>query len=185
MRWRIYEGARAMPSIWPTSACRGLGRGYGDVRGRLLLPLLAYRLAQRFEGPTAEGPSQGWPGKLRQLRNDLAAREPVRDDHKVARAFTRRAVGDAHVPVQRVARLGEHCGSVSRGVGRVSVSLQPAANKVFMACSVVAAPSIRVQRAQGPAGLPPVDARAQLLRSDRSRQPTDLANPLTSRRLAK
>ena len=53
---------------------------------------------------------------------DLAAREPVRDEHDVARTFTRRAIGDAQVPVQRVARLREHCGSVSRGAGRVSVS---------------------------------------------------------------
>ena len=32
--------------------------------------------------------------------------------------FARRAIGDVQVPVQRVARLGEHGGSVSRGAGR-------------------------------------------------------------------
>ena len=52
----------------------------------------------------------------------LAAGEPVRDEHDVARTFTRRAIGDAQVPVHRIARLREHCGSVSRGAGRVSVS---------------------------------------------------------------
>jgi pimeloyl-ACP methyl ester carboxylesterase len=45
----------------------------------------------------------------------FAAREPVRDEHDVARTFTRCAIGDAQVPVQRIARLREHCGSVSRG----------------------------------------------------------------------
>ena len=58
------------------------------------------------------------PLKRRQLRKDLTVREPVRDDHDVARTFTRRAIGDAQVPVQRIARLREHCGSLSRGAGR-------------------------------------------------------------------
>ena len=62
------------------------------------------------------------PLKGRQLRKDLAAREPVRDEHDVASTFARRAIGDAQVPVHRIARLREHCGSVSRGAGQVSVS---------------------------------------------------------------
>ena len=41
----------------------------------------------------------------------------------------RRRRGDCQVPVHRIARLREHCGSVSRGAGRVSVSLQPAETK--------------------------------------------------------
>ena len=32
--------------------------------------------------------------------------------------LARRAIGDAQVPVQRIARLREHCGSLSRGAGR-------------------------------------------------------------------
>ena len=35
---------------------------------------------------------------------------------------SRRAIGDAQVPVQRVTRLGEHCRSLSRGAGQVAVS---------------------------------------------------------------
>ena len=62
------------------------------------------------------------PLKGRQLRQVLAAGEPVRDEHDVARTFARRAIGDAQVPVHRIARLREHCGSVSRGAGRVSAN---------------------------------------------------------------
>ena len=58
----------------------------------------------------------------RQLRQDLTACEPVRDEHDVTRTLRRRAIGDAQVPVQRIARLREHCGSVSRGAGRVSAN---------------------------------------------------------------
>jgi hypothetical protein len=58
----------------------------------------------------------------RQLRNDLKACEPARHDHDVARTFTRRAVGDAQIAVSRIPRLREHCGSVSRGAGRVPLS---------------------------------------------------------------
>ena len=50
-----------------------------------------------------------------QLRQVFAAGEPVRDEHDVPFTFSRRAIGDPQVPVHRVARLGEHCGSVSRG----------------------------------------------------------------------
>ena len=57
------------------------------------------------------------PLKRRQLRKDLTVCEPVRHNN-VARAFTRRAIGDAQVPVQRIARLREHRGSLSRGAGR-------------------------------------------------------------------
>ena len=41
----------------------------------------------------------------RDFRKDLAAREPVRNAHDVARTFARRPIGDARVPVHRVARL--------------------------------------------------------------------------------
>ena len=40
---------------------------------------------------------------------------PLLVDHDVARTFACGAIGDLQVPVQRVARLREHCGSVSRG----------------------------------------------------------------------
>ena len=78
----------------------------------------------------------------RQLRKDLAACEPVRDEHDVARTFTRRAIGDAQVPVHRIARLREHCGSVSRGAGRVSVS----SNGRLQACSGVVMPTPLILR---------------------------------------
>ncbi len=53
--------------------------------------------------------------KRRQLRKDLTVREPGRDQHDVTRSFTRRAIGDAQVTVQRVARLREHGESLVRG----------------------------------------------------------------------
>ena len=49
----------------------------------------------------------------RQFRLDLSVGEPGRDEHDVARTFTSRAIGDVQVPVERVACLREHCGSVS------------------------------------------------------------------------
>ena len=58
----------------------------------------------------------------RQLRKNLAVGEPVRDEHDVVRTLTRRAIGDAQVTVARIPRLREHCGSVGRGAGQVSVS---------------------------------------------------------------
>ena len=58
------------------------------------------------------------PMKGRQFRKDFAARVPVRDVHDVARTFACRAIGDTQVPVQRVARLREHCGSLSRRAAR-------------------------------------------------------------------
>ena len=45
---------------------------------------------------------------------DLAVCEPVRDEHDVASTLGRRAIGDAQVPVHRIARLREHGGSLSR-----------------------------------------------------------------------
>ena len=57
------------------------------------------------------------PWMRRQLRKMLAAGEPVRDEHDVARTLSGRAIGDAQVPVHRIARLREHGGSVSRGAG--------------------------------------------------------------------
>jgi hypothetical protein len=74
------------------------------------------------------------PLKGRQLRKKVAAGEPARDAHDVTRTFARRAIGDAQVPVHRVARLAEHCGSLSRGSGRVPVScteLQQSVLRVF------------------------------------------------------
>ncbi len=62
------------------------------------------------------------PSKGRQLRKVLAAREPVRDEHDVARSFVRRAIGDAQIAVSCVARLREHCGSLSRAASLVSAS---------------------------------------------------------------
>ena len=53
------------------------------------------------------------PSKGRQLRKSLAAKEPVRDKHDVAWTFTRSAIGDTQVPVQRIPRLREHCGRLS------------------------------------------------------------------------
>src|SRR5205085_8972152 len=44
------------------------------------------------------------------------------DERDVALALRRRAIGDAQVPVERVARLREHCGSVSPGAGRASAN---------------------------------------------------------------
>ena len=46
----------------------------------------------------------------------------VRHEHDVARTFARGAIGDTQIPVQRIAHLREHCGSVSRGAVLVSVS---------------------------------------------------------------
>ena len=57
-----------------------------------------------------------------QLRKKLTGGEPVRDEPDVASARGRRAVGDAQVPVQRITRLREHGGSVSRGARQDSVS---------------------------------------------------------------
>ena len=62
----------------------------------------------------------------RQLGKNLAAGEPVRDEHDVARTFARRAISDAQVPVHRIARLREHCGSLSRGAGQVPASSKSA-----------------------------------------------------------
>ncbi len=58
------------------------------------------------------------PLKRRQLRQVLAACEPIRDEHDVALTLGGRAIGDTQVPVHRIARLREHCGSLSRGAGR-------------------------------------------------------------------
>ena len=54
------------------------------------------------------------PTRWTEARKNLTAREPGRDEHDVARPFARRAIGDAQLPVQRVARLRTR-GSVSRG----------------------------------------------------------------------
>ena len=102
-----------------------------EHRGDAVGPLLQGRQRARRDGigrsrarlveedqPTERCHRLDPPLKGRQLRKDLAAREPVRDEHDVARTFTRRAIGDAQVPVQRIARLREHCGSLSRGAGR-------------------------------------------------------------------
>jgi hypothetical protein len=58
-----------------------------------------------------------------------ASREGPRDIVSVPNWFTcceilpeLPSMRDAQVPVQRIARLREHCGSVSRAAGRVSVS---------------------------------------------------------------
>ena len=104
-------------------------------RGDAVGPLLQGRQRARRDGigrsrarlveedePTERCHRLDPPLKGRQLREDLTVCEPVRDEHDVARTFMRRAIGDAQVPVQRIARLREHCGSVSRGAGRVSVS---------------------------------------------------------------
>src|SRR6185295_4475953 len=48
-----------------------------------------------------------------QLRKKFAAREPVRNEHDVPYTLTRGPVGDAQVPVHRIARLREHGGSLS------------------------------------------------------------------------
>ena len=106
-----------------------------EHRGDAVGPLLQGRQRARRDGigrsrarlveedqPTERCHRLDPPLKGRQLRKELAAGEPVRDEHDVARTFARRAIGDAQVPVQRIARLREHCGSVSRGAGRVSVS---------------------------------------------------------------
>ncbi len=62
----------------------------------------------------------------------LAAREPVRDEHDVTSTLGRRAIGDAQVPVHRIARLREHGGSLSRGAGRaVRIGSVYAAHKRF------------------------------------------------------
>ena len=64
----------------------------------------------------------------RQLRKDLTVCEPVRDEHDVARTLRRRAIGDAQVPVHRVARLREHCGSLSRASSAISQISGPSCN---------------------------------------------------------
>jgi hypothetical protein len=53
----------------------------------------------------------------RQLRKDLAIREPVRDEHDIPFTFSRCAIRDPKVTVSRIARLREHCGSLSQGAG--------------------------------------------------------------------
>jgi hypothetical protein len=62
------------------------------------------------------------PLQRRQLWKDLTICEPVLHEHDVARTFRRGPIGDTQVAVERIARLGEHGGSVSRGARRVSVS---------------------------------------------------------------
>ncbi len=59
-------------------------------------------------------PLDGW-----QLRKVLAASEPIRDEHYVSLTLSGSAIRDAQVPVQRIARLREHCRSVKRSGGRV------------------------------------------------------------------
>ena len=76
------------------------------------------RLVEKDE-PTQRCHRLNPPLNGRQLRKELAAGEPVRDEHDVARTFARRAIGDAQVPVHRIPRLREHGGSLSRAAGRV------------------------------------------------------------------
>jgi hypothetical protein len=59
------------------------------------------------------------PLQQRQLRKNLAVCGG-KDEHDVASPGPRGAIGDAQVPVQRVTRLGEHGGSLSREAGHVS-----------------------------------------------------------------
>ena len=108
-----------------------------EHRGDAVGPLLQGRQRARRDGirrsgarlveedePTERCHRLDPPLNRRQLRKDLAVCEPVRDEHDVARTFARRAIGDAQVPVQRVARLREHGGSLSRGAGQGSGSGQ-------------------------------------------------------------
>jgi hypothetical protein len=57
---------------------------------------------------------------MRQFGKDFTVCERGTDEHDVTITLMRRAVGDPQVPVERIARLREHCGSVSRGADRVS-----------------------------------------------------------------
>ena len=77
--------------------------GIGGSRARLVEEDISTERRHRLE-PTLNG---------RQLRKDFAAAEPVRDPHHVARTFTRCAIGDVQVPIQCIARLREHCRSLS------------------------------------------------------------------------
>src|SRR6188472_2601039 len=76
------------------------------------------------------------PAKGRQLRKNLAAREPGGHGHDVALTFTRRAIGDAQVPGSarsaspRTLRKSKPRSGSSFGV------MQPAKNRVSFANSV-------------------------------------------------
>src|SRR5258705_10602218 len=59
------------------------------------------------------------PLKRRQLRKDLTICGG-KDEHDVALTLRRRAIGDTRVPVHRIARLREHCGSLSRMTRAIS-----------------------------------------------------------------
>ncbi len=82
----------------------------------------------------SEAPVPGWSKKMSRPSDVIASAHPWMDGssgrtsqhvnqfgtNTMSRATRgRRAVGDAQVPVHRVARLREHCRSVSRGAGRI------------------------------------------------------------------
>ena len=85
----------------------------------------------------SDAPVPGWSKKMSRPSDVIASTHPWMDGssgktsqfvnqfgtNTMSRGpSARRAIGDAQVPVQRIARLREHCGSVSRGAGRVSAN---------------------------------------------------------------
>src|ERR1700759_3355944 len=96
--------------------------GIGSTRARLVEEDQPTERCHRLDPPLSG----------RQLRENLTVCEPIRDDHDVAGAFSRSAIGDAQVPVERVARLPEH----SRSVGRSARSLIATGPTVAVKCSL-------------------------------------------------
>lgn len=82
--------------------------GIGASRSRLVEKDQPTKRCHRFYPPL----------NRRQLRKKLTGGEPVRNEHNVTSTRGRCTVGDAQVPVHRVARLREHAGSLSRAAGR-------------------------------------------------------------------
>jgi hypothetical protein len=111
------------PRQFPERAIGGDSSGRidkGSARGLTAQFEIVSSNAARNSNRVAPGQRLDPPLQRRQLRKDLTVCESGRDEHDVARTFARCAIGDAQVPVQRVARLREHCGSLSRGAGRIS-----------------------------------------------------------------
>jgi hypothetical protein len=97
--------------------------------------------------PAALPTLEQWSDSITAVLDDLGSREAV-------------LLRDAQVPVARVARLREHCGSVSRGAGRVSVScnqLKQSVLRVFDATVHTGRPASKGYLATWPSADPPVD----------------------------
>ena len=119
-----------------------------EHRGDAVGPLLQGRQRTRRHGvrrassrlieedQSTEGPHRVHPTLYgREFGDNFAVCEPVGHEDDVTCPFTRSAIGDAQVPIQRIARLREHHISVSPGERRYRAKLGSVVEIAASTCS--------------------------------------------------